>query len=148
MNEPTLAEVEAEIRETNEQIFNQQNLEYVDEAYGEDIVIHLVPLDEDLEGLEAVKDWVRDLHAAFPDFETEIVDVIATEDAFVTRYEMTGTHEGKLPDLDIEPTMKQVTVPGVSIHEMDGDKATEAWWYYDQLSMLRQLGVVPETPTP
>ncbi|MEF8789700.1 MAG: ester cyclase [Haloarculaceae archaeon] len=147
MSTPTTEETKDRVRETNERIFNRGDLDYVDEAYAEEMVMHNVPHGEDYEGREAFKEWVRELRETFPDFEVELEDVIVGEEKVVTQYVARGTHEGPLPPMNVPATGKEVEFEGVTVHTMDGEVATEAWWYYDQLGVLRQLGIVPETPT-
>ena len=142
----TTEELKSQVEETNERIFNQGDFDYIDEVYAEDMVMHNVPHGEEYEGREAFKQWAKGLHEAFPDFSVEILDTVVEDEMVVTRYIARGTHEGRLPPLNIEPTNKNVEFEGVSIHRMDGTKATEAWWYYDQLTTLTQIGMVPETP--
>ncbi|WP_254528457.1 ester cyclase [Natrinema gelatinilyticum] len=139
-------ELKSQVEETNERIFNRGDIDYVDEVYAEDMVMHNVAHGEDYEGREAFKEWITDLRDTFPDFEVEILDTIVEDDTVVTRYLARGTHEGPLPPFNGEPTNEKVEFEGVTIHAMDGTKATEAWWYYDQLTTLTQLGIVPETP--
>jgi len=137
---------EDDIRELNQAAFNEGNLDVIDEGYTEDMVMHNVPLGVDYEGREAFKEWVKSFREAYPDFHVEIEDVVIGDEKVVTQYVATGTHEGPLPGLDIEPTNKTVTFQGVTVHRMVDGKATEAWWYYDQLGVLTQLGVIPEAP--
>ena len=94
-----------------------------------------------LEYAEAVWNQGR---TAFPDLEVETTSVIVGAEEIVSQWVATGTHEGEMADLGIEPTMKTVTWEGVTIYGVDGDVVTEAWWYYDQFGMLTQLGVIPE----
>ncbi|WP_254522490.1 ester cyclase [Natrinema caseinilyticum] len=139
-------ELKSQVEETNERIFNRGDIDYVDEVYAEDMVMHNVAHGEDYEGREAFKEWITDLRDTFPDFEVEILDTTVEDDTVVTRYRARGTHEGPLPPFNGEPTNEEVEFEGVTIHVMDGTKATEAWWYYDQLTTLIQLGIVPEVP--
>jgi steroid delta-isomerase-like uncharacterized protein len=136
----------SQVEETNERVFNRGDLDYIDEVYAEDMVMHNVAHGEDYEGREAFKEWVKGLREAFPDFEVELLGTIVADQTVVTRYRARGTHEGALPPFNGEPTNETVEFEGVSIHTMDGTMATEAWWYYDQLTMLTQLGIVPEMP--
>ena len=56
---------------------------------------------------------------------------------------MRGTHEGHLAGFDLEPTGESVEYEGASVHRRHDEKVTEAWWYYDRLGILQQLGVAP-----
>ena len=138
-------ETKAQIRETNERIFNQQDVAYIDDAYAESMVMHNVAHGETYEGREAFKQWVRVLFETFSDFEVELTDIVVGDEKVVTQYVARGTHKGPMPGFDVEPTNKSVEFEGVTVHMMDGNQAIEAWWYYDRLSLLTRLGLVPET---
>jgi steroid delta-isomerase-like uncharacterized protein len=146
MSIKTLDEQRAEIRDLSDAMFNEKAYDRIADGYAEDIVMHNVPQGEDVEGIEAFEEWVRANHEAFPDFHVDIEDVVVGEEKTVTQYVATGTHEGPLPWLDIEPTGEEVEFRGTTVHRMEDGKAVEAWWYYDRLELLQQLGVVPEQP--
>ncbi len=44
--------------------------------------------------------------------------------------------------MNIPPTGKQVMVTGISIDRIVNGKVVEAWYNYDTLGLLQQLGVV------
>jgi len=58
------------------------------------------------------------------------------------RYTARGTHEGELQG--IPPTGRRVTVMGFVMSRSAGGKMVESWEVYDNLGMMRQLGLVPE----
>ena len=135
-----------EITEATDRIFNQGDIDYIDEVYAEDMVMHHVPGGKEYEGRDAFKQWRREHNRAFPDFRVEHDDIIIGEDKFVTQWTATATHQGPLPGLNVEPTNKPIKYNGVTIHRMGEEKLTEAWWYFDQLGILMQLGLVPGPP--
>jgi predicted ester cyclase len=51
---------------------------------------------------EIAKRWVRPFQSAFPDFEMEIVDLIAEGEKVVARFKCSGTHLGEW--LGVPPT--------------------------------------------
>jgi steroid delta-isomerase-like uncharacterized protein len=93
-------------------------------------------------GPEDVKRFMSEFRQAFPDFHSTIEDQIAEGDKVVTRWTMRGTHQGEFRG--IAPTGKQITVTGIGIFRFsDEGKVIESWDNFDQLGMMRQLGVVP-----
>lgn len=133
-----------EIIGATDRIFNQNEFDYIDEIYAEDMVMHLIPEGRDYEGREAFKQWRRDHHEAFPNFEVEHEDVIIGDEKFVTQWMARATHEGPLPGLGTPATNKTVEYRGATIHRMGKEKLTEAWWYFDLFGILMQLGIIPE----
>ena len=82
------------------------------------------------------------LFVAFPDLKRN-VDEQLTDGLrhVVTRWTMTGTHEGEF--LGIAPTGKRICITGISIHLIAGGKIVQEWHQWDSLGVMQQLGVVP-----
>jgi steroid delta-isomerase-like uncharacterized protein len=121
-----------------EEIFNQRNLDALDEFYAADAVWHQP--DQDLQGLEEVKQWLARPFEAFPDLNVTIEDVIAEGDKVVIRYTSRGTHQGETGGLG-PPTGRQIELEGIAIQHFEGDKIVEFWDRFDSLSLLQQLGL-------
>jgi steroid delta-isomerase-like uncharacterized protein len=137
-----------EIREISDALFNDGKLERLTDVYAEDMVMHNVPAGTDYEGRAAFEAWIEANRTGYQDFHVEIEDVVIGDQKVVIQYVVTGTHEGPLPELDVEPTHRPVEFHGATVNRLDGGKIAEAWWYYDRLGLLQQLGLVPEQPTP
>jgi steroid delta-isomerase-like uncharacterized protein len=90
-------------------------------------------------GRKALKWHVANLRAAFPDLRLVIEDMVAEDDKVVTRWSLTGTHEGALPALRIRPTGEEVTLTGISIFRIEDSKIVEIWQEGDYLGLLNQL---------
>lgn len=94
---------------------------------------------------EGVKEFFRMYVAAFPDLRFEPEDVLSSGDKVVARVRATGTHEGEF--MGIPPTGKRVDVQLIDIVRFGDDGlAHEHWGVFDALTMLQQLGAVPEGP--
>jgi steroid delta-isomerase-like uncharacterized protein len=123
-----------------EEVGNEGNLDLVDEIFA-DYVSHQ-PDGSVLErGPEDVKRFMGEFRSAFHDFHTTIEDQIAEGDRVATRWTMHGTHEGEFRG--IAPSGKRIRVTGIGIFRFSGGKVVESWDNFDQLGMMRQLGVVP-----
>jgi ketosteroid isomerase-like protein len=65
----------------------------------------------------------------------------------VTRWTITGTHEGELTG--IPPTGRRISITGISIARIANGKIIESWNNWDALGLMQQLGVVStETAEP
>lgn len=93
-------------------------------------------------GLEGHKAIVRLFRGAFPDLDWQIDDLISEGDKVVARTTMSGTNLGDF--FGIPATGKKVTMGGVHIMRIADDKVIEHWGSNDDLSLMRQLGIVPE----
>jgi steroid delta-isomerase-like uncharacterized protein len=124
-----------------EEVGNEGNLELADEIFDR-YLAHQSDGSVLERGPEDVKRFMGEFRQAFPDFHSTIEDQIAEGDKVVTRWTMRGTHQGEFRG--IAPTGKQITVTGIGIFRFsDEGKVIESWDNFDQLGMMRQLGVVP-----
>jgi predicted ester cyclase len=93
--------------------------------------------------LEEARQFISMFKSAFPDMSATIEDVIAEGDKVVTRVTIRGTHQGETEEFG-PPTGRQVEGAGLSLHRIEGGKIVEEWNSYDNLSLMQQLGLVPE----
>ena len=123
------------------EILSQRNPDLIEEFYPPDLVWH--EPDQDIQGYEQARQFATTFFDAFPDINITVDDVIAEGDQVVTRYTIRGTHQGETEEFG-PPTEKQMELEGITIHRFDGGKIVEEWERYDNLSVLQQLGLVPE----
>ena len=125
-----------------EQVYNDGNLEVIDEIVAEDYFHHdpTMPQEEG-HGREHLKEFTRMYRSAFPDLHVQIEDQVAEEDKVVVRWVANGTHEGDL--MGVDPTGNRVTMAGMTIYRIDEGKIAETWDNYDAMGMMQQLGVIP-----
>ncbi len=88
-------------------------------------------------GIEGAKNEIVSHRKSFPDWNEEIVDMIAEGDKVVTRYKSTGTQKGKFNGLD--STGIKVTIFEASIYRIANGKLVEQWGFPDALSLNNQL---------
>jgi len=133
-------ENKAIVRQQEEELFTQGNLDAADELYAPDYVGHDPSNPEDIRGLEAAKQAASDYRKAFPDLRVTVEDVIAEGDKVAARLRFRGTHRGELDG--IAPTGRRVDCTGIVISRMEGGKIAEDWANFDDLGMKQQLGAV------
>lgn len=93
-------------------------------------------------GRETFRRQWREWRAAFPDLHFEVVDLVAEGDKVVTRWVLTGTHQG--PIFGIQPTGRRVRVEGMSLDRIKDGQIIEGFDGWDALGLRRQLGALPE----
>ncbi|MFO0551764.1 MAG: ester cyclase [Polyangiaceae bacterium] len=124
-----------------EELFNAGRLDVVDELLHPDYVNHS-PGSPDLpRGRDGVRIVVAALRRAFPDLRYTIDDLVVGEDAVAVRATMTGTHEGEL--FGLPPTGRSVRVTQFTIERFEGASIVAHHRLTDDLTMMRQLGVLP-----
>lgn len=126
------------------QIWNEGNLALVDEIYTPECVRHDCGLPEDVVGLEALKSYFEFYRTAFPYMNMTIQETIVKGDKIVWHWTLTGTNTG--PMGEAPPTGKEVRLSGVSIARVVNGKIAEVWDYYNQASLLQQIGFTITPP--
>ena len=104
---------------------------------------------EETPGLAPTKDGVleffRMYRAAFPDLTMSAEEVLVSGDKTVARARATGTHQGEM--MGMPPTGKSIDVKLIDIMQFnDAGMICEHWGLVDMLSMMQQLGAIPEGP--
>jgi steroid delta-isomerase-like uncharacterized protein len=129
------------VRRGWEEIANQKNIDALEEFYAADAVWH--EPDQELQGLEEIRQYVDLNFGAFPDVNFTVEDVIAEGDKVVTRWTVRGTHQGETEEFG-PPTGRQIELEGLTLHRLEGGRIVEEWERFDNLSFLQQLGLAPE----
>ncbi len=79
---------------------------------------------------------------AVPDLQCNIEDLLVTGDKVTARLSFTGTHKGNFGEK--QPTGKAVNFFAIDILRVKDGKIIEDWHLEDNLTLMQQLGVVPE----
>jgi steroid delta-isomerase-like uncharacterized protein len=135
------ADNKALVRRYVEEVLNKKNLALVDELFAPTFVDHDSSMPQ-AKGPEGVKRLAAMVHAAFPDLNFSIEDLIAEGDKVVYRYTIRGIHQNDF--MGIPATGKAVKVTGIHIYRISDGKLQEEWENWDMLGLLRQLGVIPQ----
>lgn len=123
-----------------ERAINQKDINAMDELVAADFLEH-VPLPGQGPGREGLKDAISSLVSAFPDLHWTIDEQIGEGEKVVSRFRMTGTHDGEF--LGIAATGRPVDVWGVVIDVVRDEKFAESRIIIDTLGLMQQLGVIP-----
>jgi steroid delta-isomerase-like uncharacterized protein len=129
------------VRRMFEEDLNTDNRAKGTEFFSPDFFDHTNPpgMQHGIEGHNAIVTLFR---AAFPDGVWTVEDVFADDDRVCARVVFSATHKGDF--FGIPATGKKVSFSGVHILRIANDKIAEHWGNNDDLSLMRQLGVVPE----
>jgi len=91
---------------------------------------------------ETARQWISPFQGAFPDFTMRIVAVIAEHDTVVAHFKCSGTHSGEW--LGRAATGRRFEdVDEIYIFAVRNGKLSSAIGVEDNLSRMRQLGIVP-----
>jgi steroid delta-isomerase-like uncharacterized protein len=132
----------ANVRRLFEEVWNKGRVSVADELFAPTYNHHDSSTRDAGRGPESEKKRVTLYRNAFPDIRFTIEDLLAEGETVVARWSCRGTHRGELNGID--PTGKQFNITGVSIARFTNGKMFEGYVNWDALSLLQQLGVVPE----
>ena len=99
----------------------------------------LIATGEIYDGPEEVAGYYDDTRRAFPDQRNELLALHHADDAVLVEAVVRGTHRGPLRSLP--PTGREFELPILAIFVFDGNKLTCERVYFDQTTVLRQLGI-------
>jgi steroid delta-isomerase-like uncharacterized protein len=135
----TLQEQNKDIaKRTFEEILSRGHYELAQQLYAKDFVNHGIHSNATFEEDQtALKGW----HAAFPDVVITPEKLIAEDDLVTIYWIARGTNTGTGNGLPA--TGKRAELAGITIWRIIDGKIKEEWSAFDQLSMLRQLGLLP-----
>jgi steroid delta-isomerase-like uncharacterized protein len=119
------------------------NLSVIDELVADEFVDR-----EEFPGLEPNKEGVKQffvmLRSAFPDLRMEIREMLADDDLVSVRVIATGTQEGDF--MGMSSNGRRIEVQVFDIFRIRDGQVTEHWGLMDAMTMMQQLGGMPEFP--
>jgi steroid delta-isomerase-like uncharacterized protein len=115
--------------------------------HAEDAVVEEVPTGVVYEGRDAIRGYFEAFYAAFPDATLHYTNAFATDTWAAAEWTFSGIYTGQFPDLP--PGEGQpLTIRGVDIIALAGDRVRGGRIYYDLYGFLVQLGALPAPGTP
>ena len=141
----------ADVREVGAKFveaFNAHDEARIRQLNAENGVIE-APGDVRLEGREATTEYAMAWLRAFPDARITVHNELVDGEWVTQEFTFEGTHEDTLssPNGDIPATHKRLQGRAVQIFKVEGDSVTETHLYFDQVQIMRQLGLMPEPAT-
>ncbi|SER81228.1 ester cyclase [Natrinema salaciae] len=123
-------------------VWNEGNVDAIDDLLAEDFVQHSPWEPSELRGRDEFKRQIRDFHAAFPDLHGTVDDIVAEGDTVANRFTMHATHRGEF--MGVEPTGNEIELVGTIFARVEDGRIAERWVVDHVLGFLEQLGTVSE----
>jgi steroid delta-isomerase-like uncharacterized protein len=138
----TSEELKERTLEGFERMFNQGDLNYVDNALAPGAVDHQEPDGTDVAA--HLKNVISTLRTAFPDLRFDPQELVCEGATVACRSTMTGTHQGPLrvgpmEGLPVNGTRIEVSHMHFFHYDTDG-RLTDLWHVWNTLMLARQLG--------
>lgn len=96
----------------------------------------------EIRGIDQMLEFLRVNFTAFPDWHEEIELMIGEGDKVAYITTGTATHTGPLGD--IPPTGEKIEVTNYIVHRIEDGKIAETWIGWDNLPVMKQLGLLPD----
>ena len=88
-----------------------------------------------------VKRLFAEFRTAFPDWQEELVQLVAEGNTVAGRFRCSGTHLGEF--LGEAPTGKRMEVEEVFFLRSEGGRFVDFWGLEDSMGRMQQLGLLP-----
>jgi steroid delta-isomerase-like uncharacterized protein len=139
-------ENEALVRRYYEDAYNGRNPEIVDELLSDDFVRHNVayPQRDQAPGTADDIARVEAYLAIFPDVRITFEDLYSAGDTVISSQVWTGTQEGPFPQWGAPATGRRMSRESIVIWRVECGRIAENWIVQDNLTMLRQLGIITD----
>jgi steroid delta-isomerase-like uncharacterized protein len=103
----------------------------------------LVPTGDVFDGEQEVRAYFAESRSAFPDQRNEVIALHHADDAVIVEFDLLGTHLGRLRALP--PTGRSFRCRMTAYFLFEGDRLVCERVYFDQLTIMRQLGLAHES---
>ena len=124
-----------------QELFTEANLDAVDRYLDPKFVNHDAPFPGAPDGPEGMRLAAASFRQALPDWRSDLEQLIGEGDIVVERFTASGTHTGG-PLMGVPATGKSITLAGINIFRVNGDRIVERWGRLDEVGLLRQLGLI------
>lgn len=128
------------VRRIPTEIFDDGDLDLVDELFAADFVGHVPPTPGELRGPDGFEGLVTAFRTGFPGLLHSEIDLVAEGDVVVARPTGTGTHRGEF--MGVPPTGETMETTAMEMYRFEDGTIAEAWINLDMLGLLQQLGAV------
>ncbi len=136
------ADVKARTRQAFQQLIDRGDPSSIDEFFTPDFVGHYSGFPP-VYGRDGFREFLSIYTTGLSDRRNDIEDMLVDGDQVGVRLTSHGRNTGQM--FGMPPTGRTVAVKSLMIFRMAGDKAAEQWVSNDDLGMMQQLGVIPET---
>ena len=120
-----------------DQVINEGKVNVLDTAYAESIVLHTLP---EIKGIKDAKAYYAGFVTGFSNRKFTVKKMFANGENLVKHWQFKGTHTGDFAG--IKPTGKTVDIEGCTIAKIVDGKIVEEQDFMDNMSFLKQLGLI------
>lgn len=133
-------ENKALMRQFLDGVFNEKNLDLVDQMVDSTFVDHN-PGPGQKPGVAGAKEFLGGYLSAFPDMHLHFDFIVAEGDMVVARLTIHGSNTGEMAGMP--PTGKEVNFTVMDALGFSNGKIAERWGNVDEVAIMQQLGLFP-----
>ncbi|MDQ3929521.1 MAG: ester cyclase [Chloroflexota bacterium] len=124
--------------------FNRGDLDEAAKAFSPDVET-IEPGVGTLRGAEAWKAYGASFKRAMPDARLNLKSAVEQGNMIAVEGTFTGTHTGPMmtPTGELPPTGRAIELPYIDVFRIENGLLVTHRVYYDQITMLSQLGLIP-----
>jgi steroid delta-isomerase-like uncharacterized protein len=137
-----MAEGAGLIQEFYDEMLTKGNLDKIDDLVTDDVVDHEQGMPGQPEGKEGVRFFVNAMREAFSDLKATTEVSLESGDLACARCTITGKHTGEF--MGVPASDKPIEVEGIDIIRIEDGKCAEHWGVTDMMSLMQQIGAIPE----
>jgi steroid delta-isomerase-like uncharacterized protein len=120
-------------------VWDEQDYSKIPELVSESFQMHgPVTPEGGIHGRDGLELWMREVTSSFPDFQTDVLNMLSSDDVVMCEAIVTGTHGGKFDG--VPPTGREVEIRAMEKYRIADGKVQEHRVYFDQQEMAEQLG--------
>jgi len=124
-----------------DEIINKGKLDlFNDSNFTKNVIMHANP--SDIVGIDSARAYYANYLTGFSNITFTIKDVFGMGNKLVKHWNFKGTHTGLF--FGITATGKTVDLDGVTLVRMENGKIAEERDFFDNLTFMQQLGLIPE----
>lgn len=116
-------------------------------GHKDSVIVYSPTTPEPTKDIASHSEAVRGLLDAFPDFVMKVERSFGQGEWICAEFTLIGTHKGPLKGTNgqtIPPTNKPIRLPMCSMIRFEDGKMAEERTYFDRVSLMSQLGVLPK----
>jgi steroid delta-isomerase-like uncharacterized protein len=139
------AQDNAPLAQTFYDSYNNRDFDQAITLCDEDLQWVNFPSGETFRGPEGCRQFLEGWANGFPESSVEIQNLHSGENSVVCEGMFRGTHTGPLvgPAGEIQATGRSVGLPFCQVHEIKDDKFVSCRLYFDAVTFMSQLGLLP-----
>ena len=135
----TLEANKAIVRRFIDEIFVAGSLSAVDQLIAPDAVFHTYPFGDDPR--DGMRKAIERVSAGLSDAAFTVHDMVAEDDLVAAGVTSAATHSGQF--MGMPATGRRYEIEELHLFRIRDGRVVEHWHQFDQMAMMRQLGVGP-----